>query len=69
MTRQLTPAAPRLRLVSLRIGGAGRSAWTRRIFPASVLVGPDGRARKVIVGEFDWNGPQAGSLIAALLPR
>lgn len=49
--------------------GAVTRAWTRRIFPTSVLVGPDGRARQVIVGEFDWNGPQAGSLIAALLPR
>ena len=49
--------------------GAVTRAWTRRIFPTSVLVGPDGRARQVIVGEFDWNGPQAGGLLAALLPR
>lgn len=49
--------------------GAATRAWTRRIFPTSVLVGPDGRARQVIVGEFDWNGPQAASLITALLPR
>jgi thiol-disulfide isomerase/thioredoxin len=49
--------------------GSVTRAWTRRIFPTSVLVGPDGRARQVIVGEFDWSGPQAAALVAALLPR
>ena len=49
--------------------GTATRAWTRRIFPTSVLVGPDGRARQVVVGEFDWNGAQATGLIEALLPR
>jgi thiol-disulfide isomerase/thioredoxin len=49
--------------------GAAAKAWTRRIFPTSVLVGPDGRARTVVVGEFDWASGAAEKLIRDLLPR
>lgn len=51
-----------------RDGEAAR-AWTRRIFPTSVLVGPDGRARSVIVGEFDWASPAAEKMVQDLLRR
>lgn len=51
-----------------RDGEAAR-AWTRRIFPTSVLVGPDGRARSVIVGEFDWAGADAEKMVRDLLRR
>lgn len=44
-------------------------AWTRRIFPTTVLVGPDGRARSVIVGEFDWAGADAEKMVRDLLRR
>lgn len=49
--------------------GAAAKAWTRRIFPTSVLVGPDGRARTVVVGEFDWASEATEKLVRDLLPR
>ncbi len=49
--------------------GAAAKAWTRRIFPTSVLVGPDGRARTVVVGELDWASEAAEKLVRDLLPR
>jgi len=49
--------------------GAAARAWTRRIFPTSVLVGPDGRARTVVTGEFDWASEAAEKLVRDLLPR
>jgi len=49
--------------------GAAAKAWTRRIFPTSVLVGPDGRARTVVTGEFDWASEAAEKLVRDLLPR
>lgn len=33
--------------------------WGVRIYPTTILIGPDGRARWRVVGEVDWNGPQA----------
>jgi hypothetical protein len=49
--------------------GAAAKAWTRRIFPTSILVGPDGRAHTVVVGEFDWAGDAAEKMVRDLLPR
>jgi thiol-disulfide isomerase/thioredoxin len=49
--------------------GAAAKAWTRRIFPTTVLVGPDGRPRTVVTGEFDWAGAEAEKLVRDLLPR
>jgi thiol-disulfide isomerase/thioredoxin len=49
--------------------GTAARAWTRRIFPTSVLVGPDGRARSVITGEFDWAAEAAEKMVRDLLPR
>ena len=40
--------------------------WQVRIFPTTVLIGADGRARWRIVGEMDWTGPQAERLLAGL---
>ncbi len=33
--------------------------WGVRIYPTTVLIGPDGRARWRVVGDLDWNGPMA----------
>jgi thiol-disulfide isomerase/thioredoxin len=33
--------------------------WGVRIYPTTVLIGPDGRARWRVAGELDWNGPIA----------
>ncbi|WP_158235682.1 TlpA disulfide reductase family protein [Limnohabitans sp. G3-2] len=33
--------------------------WGVRIYPTTVLIGPEGRARWRVVGELDWSGPTA----------
>jgi thiol-disulfide isomerase/thioredoxin len=33
--------------------------WGVHIYPTTVLIGPDGRARWRVVGDLDWNGPIA----------
>lgn len=43
--------------------------WELRVFPSTVVVGRDGRARYLVQGEFDWSGPQAKALLAPLLRR
>jgi thiol-disulfide isomerase/thioredoxin len=45
--------------------GEAAKAWTRRIFPTTVLVDPRGRAHTVVVGEIDWMGTDAAKLLAA----
>ncbi|WP_158080857.1 TlpA disulfide reductase family protein [Pelomonas sp. KK5] len=47
--------------------GLTSRAWGARVFPTSVLVGRDGRAVATIVGQVDWNGPEARRWIEALL--
>jgi thiol-disulfide isomerase/thioredoxin len=47
--------------------GASSRAWGARMFPTSVLVGRDGRARWSIIGEMDWNGAEARQTVEALL--
>ena len=43
--------------------GVATRAWTRRVFPTTVLVDAKGRAQLMVVGEFDWAGAQAQRLI------
>ena len=33
--------------------------WGVRIYPTTVLIGPDGQARWRVVGDLDWDGLQA----------
>jgi len=40
--------------------------WGARIYPTTVLIAPDGRARWRVVGELDWNGPLARDWLSAL---
>lgn len=47
--------------------GAAARAWTRRIFPTTVLIDATGRPRFVVTGEYDWGGPDAARLIEPLL--
>ena len=44
-------------------------AWKVRLLPMSFLVGPDGRIRYSVLGEFDWAGEPARRTVAGLLPR
>jgi thiol-disulfide isomerase/thioredoxin len=47
--------------------GAAAQAFGVRVFPSTVGIGRDGRARFVVVGEVDWTGAQARRWIAPLL--
>jgi len=38
------------------------------VFPTSLIVGPDGRVRHMVVGEFDWESPAMEAAISKLLP-
>lgn len=49
--------------------GAAAKAWTRRIFPTTVLIDAAGRARTVVTGEIDWMGEPATRLVAELAAR
>ena len=53
--------------VLLDADGAAAKAWTRRVFPTTVLVGRDGRPRWSVVGEFDWTGAEARRLLDPLV--
>jgi len=47
--------------------GAAAKAWTRRIFPTTVIIDAAGKPRIVVTGEYDWAGPDAARLIEPLL--
>ena len=47
--------------------GSATKAWTRRIFPTSVLLDVRGQPQVMVLGEFDWAGPQAQRLINPLM--
>jgi thiol-disulfide isomerase/thioredoxin len=43
-------------------------AWRARVLPASFLVGPDGRVRFAVIGEYDWTQEAARQAILSLMP-
>ena len=47
---------------------ATAKAWRTRVLPASFLVGPDGRIRYAVIGEYDWTQDAARKAILSLLP-
>lgn len=49
-----------------RDGGAAQ-AFGVRVFPSTVAIARDGRAAFTVVGEVDWNAPEARRWIAPLL--
>lgn len=49
--------------------GAAARAFGARIFPTTVAIDRSGRAAFSVVGECEWNGPQARAWIAPLLAR
>ncbi len=51
------------------VDGAAARAFGVRVFPSTIAIGRDGRARFVVTGECDWTGAEARSWIAPLLPR
>jgi thiol-disulfide isomerase/thioredoxin len=44
-------------------------AWDVRVFPSTMLIGADGRARLRIRGEVDWSGAAAEKMVAGLLKQ
>jgi len=47
---------------------ATAKAWRARVLPVSFLVGPDGRIRYTVIGEYDWTQDAARKAILSLLP-
>ncbi|AKJ28375.1 TlpA family protein disulfide reductase [Caldimonas brevitalea] len=47
--------------------GAAARAWTPRVFPSTVLIDRNGRPHTTVVGELDWTGAKADTLLAPLL--
>jgi thiol-disulfide isomerase/thioredoxin len=47
--------------------GDATVAWTPRVFPSTVLIGRDGRPAQTVVGELDWQGAEAQSLLEPLV--
>lgn len=43
--------------------GDATKAWTRRIFPTTVVVDREGRARQIVTGEYDWSSADAQRLL------
>jgi peroxiredoxin len=54
--------------VLLDRNSAVAKAWRVRVLPASFLIGPDGRIRYAVIGEFDWSGDAARKAVTTLLP-
>jgi thiol-disulfide isomerase/thioredoxin len=42
-------------------------AWEVRVFPSTMLIGADGKARLRVRGEVDWSGAEAEKMIEGLL--
>lgn len=40
--------------------------WGVRVYPTTVLIGPDGQARWRVVGEVDWSGDEVASWLSDL---
>jgi thiol-disulfide isomerase/thioredoxin len=49
--------------------GAAARAYGARVFPTTVAIDRDGRAAFSVIGECEWNGPQARAWLAPLLAR
>jgi thiol-disulfide isomerase/thioredoxin len=47
--------------------GDATAAWTPRVFPSTVLVARNGQPVHVVVGELDWEGAQAKTLLDPLV--
>ena len=47
--------------------GAAAGAWTARMFPTTVLIDRHGSAQSSVIGELDWMGDTARTLVEPLL--
>jgi len=49
--------------------GAALKRWKVFVFPTSFLIGPDGRIRYALFGEYAWDEPEAVKIIEGMLPN
>lgn len=49
--------------------GVATKNWITRVFPTTVIIGPDGTPRHLVVGEYDWASPAIEQMVIRLLPR
>ena len=47
--------------------GEAAAAWTPRVFPSTVLIDRSGAPRSTVIGELDWLGDSARTLVDPLL--
>lgn len=47
--------------------GEASSAWKPGVLPASFMIGRDGRTYYRVIGELDWSGPEAVSIVERLI--
>jgi thiol-disulfide isomerase/thioredoxin len=48
--------------------GAASKAWRARVLPMSFLIGPDGRIRYTVIGEYDWTQDAVRKAVYGLMP-
>ena len=65
--RRFLDATP-VSLTLLRdVDGSAARAWQVRVFPTTVVIDRQGRARFSVTGEVDWTGPMAREWIRSIL--
>ena len=47
---------------------AAARAWRVRILPSSFLVGAEGRVRYSVLGDLEWSGTEAATVVRSILP-
>jgi len=67
--RRFLEAQPVSIPILLDADGDATAAWTPRVFPTTVLVDRQGQPQTVVLGEMDWMGSEARTLLQPLLAR
>ncbi len=67
VTRYVQAAGLSLPVVSDPQGDLARR-WGVTVYPTTVLIGADGRARWRVIGDLDWTGAESGRWLAAMAP-
>ena len=65
--RRYLALAPFESQILLDAEGDATVAWTPRVFPSTVLIGRNGKPVHVVVGELDWEGAEARTLLDPLV--
>lgn len=65
--RRFLERAPFRSQILLDADGDATVSWTPRVFPSTVVIGRNGVPVHVVVGELDWEGAEARSLLDPLV--